>query len=156
MTITRERASEPLSLITPELRALLIKDVRKSWPELTEEMGQRGVDQMVAFLVAGTHTPEPLTPSLRVDLFWHHFILRTHAYGEFCTAVAGGLIHHVPDDAGESDLLKGRAAMERSREAIAEAGFVVDPEFWPGAGAADCSGDCTQCHAGCSDSPVKK
>ncbi|HBF81471.1 MAG TPA: hypothetical protein DD420_16530 [Streptomyces sp.] len=33
---------------------------------------------------------------------------------------------------------------------IRAAGFEVDAAYWPGEGAAEC----TQCHAGCTDSPV--
>ncbi len=56
MTITHQRPTEVLELISRDLRALLIKDVRKDWPDLTDEMGERGVNQMAAFLAASTVT----------------------------------------------------------------------------------------------------
>lgn len=31
-----------------------------------------------------------------IDRLWHHFILFTQEYSEFCNAVAGDYIHHVP------------------------------------------------------------
>ncbi|MER5864306.1 hypothetical protein [Kitasatospora sp. NPDC002040] len=140
------------SFISPEDRALLIEDVRKGWPDLTEDMGERGVNQMVAFLVTSSRTTEILTPSLRIDEFWHRFILRTVPYAVFCERLGNGFIHHVPEEAGRMDLDTSRALMESTKAAIVVAGFEIDAEFWPGEGAADCN----QCHAGCSDSPVGK
>ncbi|MFD4860955.1 glycine-rich domain-containing protein [Streptomyces atratus] len=130
---------------------LLIKDVRKTWQDLTDEMGERGVNQLVAFLATSTRSDEPLTPSLRVDLFWHAFVQRTVHYVAFSRSLGVDYIHHVPDeDEGGSDPEAGRAAMALTTAAIRAAGFTIDAEFWPNEGAADCS----QCHAGCTDSPV--
>ncbi|MFC5916272.1 hypothetical protein [Streptomyces pulveraceus] len=151
MTITEYSPTEVQSLISPELRGLLIKDVRKNWQDLTDEMGERGVHQMAAFLATSTRSDEPLTPSLRVDLFWHAFVQRTVPYIAFSRSLGVDYIHHVPDENGcGSDPEAGRAAMALTTAAIRSAGFSIDAGFWPNEGAADCS----QCHAGCTDSPV--
>lgn len=140
-------------LITPELRADLITMVREdSWPEMTDDQGQRGVNQVAAFLAVAANTTERATPSFRVDLFWHALVLHTKDYARVCDALGGGFIHHVPDRNNGHDPAEGRAAMRRTAEVIRSAGFDVDPEFWPINGAADC----TQSYAGCSDSPVAK
>ncbi|PJE95641.1 hypothetical protein CUT44_21980 [Streptomyces carminius] len=141
-----------MHLIGPGLRTQLIEDVRRTWTELTDDMGERGVNQLAAFLATSARTSETLTPSLRVDEFWHRFVLRTKEYAAFCDALGAGFIHHVPEPTGMSDPAKGRAVMKRTMDAIEAAGFTIDAEFWPGAGAADC----TQCHAGCTDSPVNR
>ncbi|MDK0520995.1 hypothetical protein [Streptomyces sp. ML-6] len=152
MTITKQSA-EVLGLISPDLRERLARDVRKTWPEMSDDQGERGVSQMAAFLVASTLTDEPLTPSLRVDLFWHAFLQRSVPYVAFAKSLGVDYIHHVPDDdESGSDPEAGRAAMEATKAAIRAVGFTIDPEFWPNEGAADC----TQCHAGCTDSPVNK
>ncbi|WP_282696230.1 hypothetical protein [Streptomyces sp. CC208A] len=148
-TTTRPTTAD---LITPELCARLVADVRKIWPELTDDMGRRGVDQMVSFLVTAAHSTEPLSPSLRVDLFWHAFITRTVPYIAFCKALGLEYIHHVPeDDETGTDPEAGRTALAATKDAIIAAGYGIDPEFWPGEGVADC----TQCHAGCHNSPKK-
>ncbi|MCX5383177.1 hypothetical protein [Streptomyces sp. NBC_00083] len=156
MTITHEHPTEVLNLIGPDVCAVLIQDVRKDWPELTDDMGRRGVSQMVAFLATSATsatTDDPLTPSLRVDLFWHRFLKRTVPYLAFSRALGVDCIHHIPDDSeGGVDPEAGWTAMRTTTAAITAAGFTVDAEFWPGTGAADCS----QCHAGCTDSPVNK
>ncbi|MFF6869258.1 MULTISPECIES: hypothetical protein [unclassified Streptomyces] len=108
------------------------------------------MDQLAAFLAVAATTPGKVTPSLRVDLFRHAFVLRTKPYADFCAALGGGFIHHVPDRGSGHDPAEGRAVMRRTADLIREAGYRADPEFWPLDGAADC----TQSYAGCSDSPV--
>ncbi|MGA5562473.1 glycine-rich domain-containing protein [Streptomyces platensis] len=154
MTITHDRPTQVFELINPELRAELIADVRKSWPGLSDELGARGVHQLVAFLATSSGADVPMAPSLRVDLFWHAFVLHTKPYADFCAAL-GGFIHHVPDRDSRAPA-EGRAALARTRNTISAAGYDLDPEFWPPESATDCSADCSQCHAGCSDSPVNK
>jgi len=41
--------------------------------------------------------------------------------------------------------------VSRAVEAIRAAGYDIDPQLWGGA-----DGNCSQCHAGCTDSPVGK
>ncbi|MET9052372.1 hypothetical protein ABZW50_14590 [Streptomyces bacillaris] len=152
MTITGTPKSTH-DLISPELRAQLITMVRQdSWPGMTDDQGERGVDQTAAFLTVAANTTERVTPSLRVDLFWHALVLHTRHYAELCEALGSGFIHHVPDRDTGHDPADGRAAMRRTAEMIRSAGFAVDPEFWP----VDDAADCTQSYAGCSDSPVAK
>ncbi|MEV5885688.1 hypothetical protein AB0L74_23720 [Streptomyces sp. NPDC052020] len=151
MTTTQHNSTSVLDLISPTLRTDLITMVREDyWPEMTDDQGARGVNQLAAFLAVAANTTEKAAPSLRVDLFWHAFVLHTKPYADFCQALGGGFIHHVPDrsNAGHNPA-EGRAAMRRTAEMIRAAGFHTDAEFWPINGAADC----TQSYAGCSDSP---
>ncbi|MFK0044870.1 glycine-rich domain-containing protein [Streptomyces sp. NPDC090741] len=153
MTITRHDTTSTLNLIGPSLGADLITMVREDyWPEITDAQGNRGVEQLAAFLAVAATTTEKVTPSLRVDLFWHVFVLHTKPYADFCDALGGGFIHHFPDRNSGHNPEEGRAAMRRTVGLIREAGYRTDPEFWPLDGAADC----TQSYAGCSDSPVSK
>ncbi|RSS38147.1 hypothetical protein EF912_34235 [Streptomyces sp. WAC07061] len=152
MTIT-DTTKTVYDLLAPQLRTDLITMVREdSWPEMTDDEGERGVDQMAAFLAVAANTTEKATPSLRVDLFWHAFVLHTKPYADFCEALAGRFIHHVPDRTSGHNPIEGRNAMRRTADMICEGGFTTDPEFWP----ADHAADCTQSYAGCSDSPVQK
>src|SRR5262245_60588326 len=38
----------------------------------------------------------PLAPSEPIDECWHHFILFTQDYAEFCQRFFGRFVHHVP------------------------------------------------------------
>ncbi|MFE7319158.1 glycine-rich domain-containing protein [Streptomyces sp. NPDC057555] len=155
VTITLDSTTNVFELIGPDMRADLIQSVREDgWVGLTDELGERGVDQLVAFLATSADIETRLAPSLRVDLFWHAFVLRTKPYADFCAAL-GSFVHHVPDRGSHSPA-EGRAVLARTKEAISAAGYQIDPEFWPSESGADCSADCSQCHAGCTDSPVKK
>ncbi|BFU44969.1 hypothetical protein KRMM14A1004_32060 [Krasilnikovia sp. MM14-A1004] len=90
----------------------------------------------------------PIGPSDLVDIGWHTFILYTREYAEFCERVAGRFIHHVPDDV-QPDNERDRPTLADSVEAIRAAGYQIDPQLW----SID-SAECTQCHAGCHDSPT--
>ena len=100
--------------------------------------------------------PQRLGPSELVDIGWHTFVLYTRDYAEFCDRVAGRFIHHVPEEAADHD---GPAVpVAHAVRAVRAAGYTVDEAVWRG-GLADCSdssdggGKCTQCYAGCYDSP---
>ncbi|MYW01850.1 hypothetical protein [Streptomyces sp. SID3343] len=72
--------------------------------------------------------------------------LHTADYAEHC-AKLGRFVHHVPDTAPRT-MADARAEVILTTEVIKAAGFEVDAELWAVAAA-----DCSQCHAGCSDSP---
>jgi hypothetical protein len=55
------------------------------------------VHDMVAFLDRYWRTGVSETPSAAVDLAWHHFILHTRAYTQFCLSRYGTYLHHEPD-----------------------------------------------------------
>ncbi|MCQ4044987.1 glycine-rich domain-containing protein [Streptantibioticus rubrisoli] len=148
MTVVHERpATNARTLLSAELWDSLVEDVRRKHPEMSESLADRGVGQMVGFLVASTRTHLPLSPSKLVDDFWHAFILRTQPYAEFCEHVAGRFIHHNPELTSRIGQGSSEIQLRQTLEAITAAGFAVDPELWPVAA------KCTQCHAGCSNSP---
>ena len=79
-------------------------------------------------------------------LLVYQFILNTRDYAGFCDRVAGGFIHHVPD---EFDAPVGRATTDvlgPTVDAIKTAGLPFHAELWLGG-----DGRCSQCHAGCTD-----
>lgn len=108
----------------------------------------RVMGQALAFLAAcaANTTGAPLAPSAAVDLGWHVFILHTRDYARFCERLAGRFIHHEPTDPADADG-GGLEAVHATVDAIRAAGYTVDAELWPS------RGDCSQCHAGCVDSP---
>ena len=112
---------------------------------VTPDMANRLMRQTLAFLYACAKNPDAgLAPSRTVDVGWHTFILHTREYAEFCERVAGRFIHHKPEDGA---LEVHRPAVATTLAAMRELGLTVDDELWPVAG------DCSQCHAGCHDSP---
>jgi hypothetical protein len=107
------------------------------------QLAERVIAQTAAFVKACADNPDlVLAPSRLLDAGWHAFLLDTAAYAEFCERVAGRFVHHRPQDepVGASVTADARAAIEC-------AGFAVDAELWEG------TANCSQCHAGCTDSP---
>jgi hypothetical protein len=143
------------TLLPTALADRLVARIATEHPELPAGMPDRIMGQTVAFLETCATATEPIGPSELVDIGWHTFILYTHEYAEFCDRIAGRFIHHVPDDDPTGDewptLPKaGAATLAGTVAAMREAGCVVDPELWSMTAASDC----TQCHAGCHESPT--
>ncbi|MFJ8147030.1 glycine-rich domain-containing protein [Streptomyces sp. NPDC096048] len=151
MTIALEHpvgTTNPAALVDSQVTDRLVRRITADHPEISESTARRIVGQAAAFIAASGQQPgQSLAPSELVDYGWHAFILHTVDYAEFCERVAGGFVHHVPTDEGNEMLGGAQAARERTLAAITTAGYTVDEELWPA------MADCTQCHAGCTDSP---
>jgi hypothetical protein len=137
------------SLISDDLFARLTARIADEHPELTPDMPARIMDQALAFLGTCAVAAQPIGPSDTVDIGWHTFVLYTSEYAEFCTRIAGRFIHHVPDD--DPTVSPVQVKLGDVVAVIAAAGYRVDAELWP----VQATSDCTQCHAGCHDSPGK-
>lgn len=151
MTIALEHpvgTTDPITLVDPKVAERLTRRVTTDHPEISEATARRIVGQAAAFVAASGQQPgRDLMPSELVDYGWHAFILHTVDYATYCQRIAGRFVHHVPTDEDEQVTGGAAAAHARTMAAIAAAGYTVDADLWTSAG------DCTQCHAGCSDSP---
>ena len=155
MTVIAEQLSSR-GLVSDELFERLVDRIAAEEPT-TREFAERIMEQALAFLYAcAGNCSERLSPSATVDIGWHTFILYTHEYAEFCDRIAGRFIHHVPDDGPTGDEWPtvpnaNAAALAATVAAMRRAGYHVDLPLWSTSRAADC----TQCHAGCTDSPTR-
>lgn len=57
---------------------------------------KEALTEVLKFLALVGHSQQRLTPSLKVDLTWHEFILFTRTYHLFCEKEYGRYIHHHP------------------------------------------------------------
>ncbi len=137
------------SLISSGLFRRLTARIAEEHPELAPEMPVRIMDQALAFLGTCAVATRPVGPSELVDIGWHTFVLYTAEYAQFCARVAGRFIHHVPDD--DPAVSTVRVKLADVVAAITAAGYRVDTELWP----LETRSDCSQCHAGCHDTPAK-
>lgn len=145
--------TNPASLVHPETMERLAARITKDHPGTDASTARRIIAQTAAFLVAGAEHPgADLSPSKAVDIGWHTWILHTVDYALFCEQL-GRFIHHVPTAEGETVPGGPEAARRRTLDAITAAGYAIDHELWPPAAK---MGECSQCHAGCTDSPVGK
>lgn len=127
------------TLADPALFARLTAQITRTDPAIDTETAERIADQAFAFLATCAdreETDEALTPSVRVDIGWHTFLLRTREYQQWCARHAGRFLHHNPHD-GVRGAADPHAAQARAVAAIRRAGYHVDEELW--SADADCS-----------------
>jgi hypothetical protein len=153
MNVLTARTVDGRTLVSDQMFARLTARIAADHPELAPDLPTRIMDQALAFLAACAVSTEPLGPSDLVDIGWHTFILYTHDYAEFCGHLAGRFIHHEPDEGYSGGGPASGVPLRNAVAAIKAAGYTVDEALWRSA-KADCSSSkCTQCHAGCHDSP---
>lgn len=86
------------------------------------------VREVMRFLcLASENACGMLTPSYRVDLAWHEFILCTHAYQAFCETYFGKFIHHSPGGSEQDNRQQYQETLRRYRHRFG----VPDEEYWP-------------------------
>jgi hypothetical protein len=157
---TAPRLIDGRTLLSAPLADRLVARITAEHPELPADMPARILDQALAFLGTCATATEPIGPSDLVDIGWHTFILYTDEYAAFCDQIAGRFIHHVPDDGTPGDEWPtapqaDRVTLATTVAAMRQAGYRIDAELWSMTAAADCSSKCTQCHAGCTNSPTR-
>jgi hypothetical protein len=52
--------------------------------------------ELEAFFIQVSKSDHPLFPTKNVDKVWHHFILNTKLYQQYCLTRFGKFIHHTP------------------------------------------------------------
>ena len=160
--------TDQLTMQTATAPADTIAERAATLGHVTERIGQdpdlpagvsprRSLQEALKFLEVAAGSTEPVTPSAAVDVAWHHFILFTRDYMDYCATHLGRYIHHVPDDAtADDDATTGHGAHGgylRTRQLVAERFGEPDPTIWPDEAAlatcesegnctADCTGDC--------------
>lgn len=88
---------------------------------------EKALDESIKFLIlAAENTDGQLTPSARVDLAWHEFILFTRTYLNFCEQYLGKMIHHEPSNNHEVNSQQYLLTLARYRSRFGE----PPPEFW--------------------------
>jgi hypothetical protein len=132
-------------------------------PDLLERiMEKEGIDEataqvlyrdMLQFLyIAGTSGGEVYAPTSKVDVAWHHFILFTHDYEEFCYKYFGTFIHHVPNTKRRMHLV-GTGLLPKTIQK-ARSLFGQLSANWTGKDGDDsCVTDCEKCsgHTNCNN-----
>jgi hypothetical protein len=92
------------------------------------------VDQALALVATIATRPDVhMGPSDLVDIGWHALLHGdTRVYHTLCERL-GAFVHHVPDDADDHHLQPGDDTdniLTRTANAIAAAGYAVDPYMW--------------------------
>lgn len=113
---------------------------------------RQALEEALKFLDVAASTAEPVAPSATVDVAWHHFILFTRDYMDYCATHLGRFVHHVPDDPADTTMADHGTYL-RTRQRIADRFGTPDATVWPDAAmlatcesegncTAECTGDC--------------
>jgi len=149
MTAAAVELRDPRACVTPQVWEREVRLIMRDH-DMGRDLAERTFGQTVAYLVTSAENPTILMgPTPAVDKGVHSFVLDTPSYWDFCLTHNGGYLHHVPHLSAERAGRPG--VLQQTVDAIRAAGFALDTELW---GAMEV--DCTQCYAGCSDSPGKK
>ncbi|MGD6752800.1 glycine-rich domain-containing protein [Streptomyces sp. BH105] len=171
---TAVKVRDPKTFVPQDVWARQVKLIMRD-TEIGTDKAERIFGQTVAYFVTAGENPDLLVgPSPEVDKGVHSFMLDTIPYHQFTYGHFGRYVHHVPEletdlcvqctnDGGGDDKKRGDVAcvsdddkaeaedrpmvLEQTVKAIEAAGFAVDRELW------NMGAECTQCHAGCTDSP---
>jgi len=85
--------------------------------------------EVIKFLTLASETTNcPVTPSARVDVAWHEFILFTRTYASFCARNYGKMIHHEPSDDQPQNTRQYRETLRLYRQRFGE----PPGEYWGG------------------------
>ena len=114
----------------------VLKDKVSTALECSDEEAFHAMREVIRFLhLAASNDSGMLTPSHRVDLAWHEFILCTVAYERFCTTNFGRFIHHTPGGPKEQN----QRQYARTIESYTRCFGIPDPSYWPtGLGNSEC------------------
>ncbi|MFK8111324.1 MAG: hypothetical protein AB8B91_03955 [Rubripirellula sp.] len=89
--------------------------------------------EVLRFMHLIADSDQPMSPSQRVDLGWHEFILFTRRYAQFCDEHFQRMIHHSPGGSAASN----QRQFERTLESYRKRFGVPAPAFW-GPSTPDC------------------
>lgn len=114
--------------------ALVTRFARKH--KMSLKKAQHHFEELKKFLVICGMMTESCSPSNELDEVWHHFILHTHDYQEYCEKYIGRFIHHTPTN---TPFISSRERML----SLAEITFgKIDQSIWPKAGITACDSSC--------------
>jgi hypothetical protein len=87
---------------------------------------QQGLSEVIKFLFLISETNQKLTPSQKVDLVWHEFILCTKMYNEICHTHFGRFVHHHPGGTDEENRQQYKITLKAYSEHFGEPPYF----FW--------------------------
>ena len=86
--------------------------------------------EVIKFLMlAAQYSDSQITPSARVDMAWHEFILFTRTYESFCTQHFGRMIHHEPSNDQQKNERQYAETLQSYRQVFGE----PPAGYWGGA-----------------------
>lgn len=137
---SKEEPLDPHAMIQKlvERRPLLLERVGRAL-FCDEQQAKLALEEVAKFLIlASRHGDGPLTPSPRLDLAWHEWILFTKEYLDFCQEHFGKMIHHEPGGEPRNNQRQFQATLRLYRESFG----APPPSIWDSGQATASCGNC--------------
>jgi len=100
--VTSDIVGKIASLETEPLNHI-IRRVLKDHKDVSLEYAKSSRISFLRWASLQYFTEESLVPSLKVDRFWHAFLMFTDDYQKWCDGHFGKFMHHYPDDSGDEE-----------------------------------------------------
>jgi hypothetical protein len=110
--------------------------------ELGDSTPAQGLLEVLRFLTLVSEE-QVLTPSVRVDLIWHQFILSTRIYSDYCTKLYKKYLHHTPSN----DKVENHQQFEHCLNLYAQRYGAAPVWFWGKQLVVNTTGCCSGCEA---------
>jgi hypothetical protein len=121
-----------MSLVPSDLAAQLLQSAPVLRQKLARALFCRAEEcelaltEVIKFLLLAAESQTQLTPSTRIDLAWHEFILFTRTYLKFCEQTLGKMIHHEPSLDHQANSAQYLLTLELYRQRFG----APPPEYW--------------------------
>ena len=100
---------------------------------------QEGVAELLKFLFLCANHNSILTPSLKIDVLWHEFILFSRSYMSFCHMHFSKYIHHQPSNSSSNEMHQYQSTIQLYLQYFGS----LNTKFWVTAGV--CENHCGSC-----------
>ncbi|WP_309396323.1 glycine-rich domain-containing protein [Cerasicoccus maritimus] len=137
-TIDSQAASATLLQAQPLLGEKIASALACDAPTATEAL-----TEAIRFLALVAQSVTPLTPSHKVDLAWHEFILFTRDYHAFCQQHFGKYIHHTPGGGTDQNHRQYHATLAAYQAAFGPPSI----RFWDNPNLGPAASNCGACEA---------
>ena len=129
------QATEAMTLWLDQQSPLLVARIRRAL-FCSPSDASLALREVVRYLYLAANTTTPLTPSPRLDLAWHEFLLFTRLYATFCDRFFHRFLHHEPGGDRQVNAKQFQLAIEQYTATFGELPHAI----WFG-GASQC-GSC--------------
>ena len=113
--------------------------------DMSQEEAERLFEDTLLFLLLCTITRKPISPSPKIDIGWHEFLMYSRDYQNFCREYLGRFVHHTPTPMLGVEPMEKKVLSSKETRKLALNYFGKVSDNWKPALKAECCPD-FDCH----------